>query len=59
MFVSSFLTTRDVAKRLRVTVPTVQKLIREGHLKAAKVGRAYLIEEGDLRAFIDSRKMQP
>ena len=56
MFINAYLTTREVAKRLRVTVPTVQKFIRDGHLKAAKIGRTYLIDESDLRDFLLSRK---
>lgn len=49
-------TTKEVAKRLRLKVETVQHYIRTSQLKAAKIGRSYLVASGDLDEFIRSRK---
>ena len=50
------LTTKEVAKRLRLKVETVQHYIRTGQLQAAKIGRSYLMASGDLDEFIRCRK---
>ena len=50
------LTSKEVARRLRVEVSTVQRFVRDGLLHASKIGRSYLVEEADLKAFIDARK---
>lgn len=49
---ASMLTTKEVARRLRVTPPTVQQYIRAGQLRASKVGRAYLVSQADLGDFV-------
>ena len=43
------LTTPEVAKKLGVTVSRVQALINEHRLPAQKLGRDFMIREGDLR----------
>lgn len=50
------LTTKEVAKRLRLKEPTVQKLCREGRLAASKVGRQYLVAPADLQAYLAAAK---
>lgn len=49
------LTTKEAAERLGVTVRRVNELITSGRLPAARFGRAYMIEEADLR-LVENRK---
>ena len=48
----SFLTVREVAKKLRITPGTLRLHIRKGDLPATKFGRQFLITEQDLRNYI-------
>lgn len=50
------LTVRDVAARLRLSVTTVNELIRSGKLTAYKVGASRRVDPRDLAAFIDERR---
>jgi excisionase family DNA binding protein len=45
---NKFLTTKETAERLEVSVRRVQAMITDGKLKAEKIGRDYLIEEKQL-----------
>jgi putative molybdopterin biosynthesis protein len=47
------LTTKEVMEYLKVTRPTVFKLIKTGQLKAAKVGRDYRIYKSDVDNFLE------
>jgi excisionase family DNA binding protein len=49
------LSTTQVAARLGVSVARVQTFIWEGRLAAIKVGRAYAIDEDDLKS-VENRK---
>ncbi|MEW6381429.1 MAG: helix-turn-helix domain-containing protein [bacterium] len=46
------LTTKEVMEYLKVTRPTVFKLIKTGQLRAAKVGRDYRIYRSDVDDFL-------
>ena len=46
------LTTREVMERLKVTRPTVIKLLRQGKLRAVKVGRDYRFIKSELDRFL-------
>ena len=46
------LTTKEVVAYLKVTRPTVFKLIKEGKLKASKVGRDYRFYKSDIAKFL-------
>jgi excisionase family DNA binding protein len=48
------LTTEEVADILKTSQRTVQRLIRQGHLKAHKVGRGYRVRDQDLVAFFQA-----
>src|SRR3712207_2581435 len=48
----NFLTTEQVAKRLRVHQNTIIRWIREGKLPAAKIGNMYRIKESTLASFV-------
>jgi excisionase family DNA binding protein len=49
-----YLTTGEVATRLRIRPRTVRWLIRTEQLTAQRIGEEFLIEESDLAAFIDA-----
>ena len=49
------LTTPQAAERLGVSIYRIQQFIREGRLPAEKVGRDWLIREGDLK-LVENRK---
>ncbi|HWT02559.1 MAG TPA: helix-turn-helix domain-containing protein [Pyrinomonadaceae bacterium] len=51
-----FLTTKQVADRLGVTIRRVQALITDGRLPAQKFGRDYMIKEKDLK-LVEERKV--
>jgi len=53
------LKTRQVAKELGVTPRTVAKWIRDGDLKAVKVGTNWRVRREELDAFIASRPTSP
>lgn len=48
------MTTVEAAKRIYTTAYTIRKYIRQGRLTAAKIGKQYLIREGDLNQFFES-----
>jgi excisionase family DNA binding protein len=49
-----YLTTFEVATRLRVSPRTVRWLIRRQQLTAQRIGEEFLIERSDLAAYIDA-----
>lgn len=53
-----FLTAKEVANILKLNVLTVYEYIRNGGLKAIKLGRDYRIEEKYLDTFIEKHKVQ-
>lgn len=46
------LTVKEVATRLHIHEETVRREIRDGHLKAYKPGRKYLVSEADLADYV-------
>ena len=44
-------TVQQAAERLKLHPKTVLRLIHEGRLKGARIGKSYRIQESDLRAF--------
>lgn len=51
----NLLTTKEVAKRLGISVQRVQELIKKGRLPAEKPARDYFVKESDLR-LVKNRK---
>ncbi|MBI2464200.1 helix-turn-helix domain-containing protein [Candidatus Peregrinibacteria bacterium] len=49
------LTSQDVASLLQIHQFTVLKYIREGKLKAIKIGRVYRVREIDIDDFLESQ----
>lgn len=55
MSLEGFLTTKEVAKKLGVSVGRIQQLIAEGRLPATKIGQTNLVKESDLK-LVENRK---
>ena len=51
------LTVEQVAAWARVSVETVRRWIRQGHLHARKPGRDYVLPTSSLRAFINDNTL--
>lgn len=51
-----YLSPEDIAERYSIKADTVRKWIREGKLRAAKIGRVWRVEETDLDNFIKFNK---
>jgi len=49
------LTVNEVADLLRVSRMTVYRLIKEGQLKALRVGRSYRLREDDVDEYLSAR----
>ena len=49
------LTVNEVAALLRVSRMTVYRLIKEGQLKALRVGRSYRLREDDVDEYLSKR----
>jgi excisionase family DNA binding protein len=53
------LTTSEVAERLGVTVQRIHQFIKDERLPAQKMGRDYIIREGDLKPLEDRKPGRP
>ena len=49
------LTVNEVADLLRVSRMTVYRLIKEGQMKALRVGRSYRLREDDVDEYLSAR----
>ena len=54
-----FLTTKQVAERLGVTIRRIQALIEAGRLPAQKFGRDYMIDARNLKLVKDRKVGRP
>jgi excisionase family DNA binding protein len=52
----NYMNTYHVAKSLGVNVQTVRHYIRQGELRAARVGKRYVVTQEDIDAFLERRK---
>ncbi len=52
---NSFMSTKEAAARLKISVRRVQALIASGRLPAEKIGNSFAIKESDLKS-VNSRK---
>lgn len=59
MSVEGFLTTKEVAEKLGVSVGRIQQLIAEGRLPATKIGQTNLVKETDLKLVQDRKTGRP
>lgn len=47
-------TIEDICFIAGISSQTVRQLLREGHLKGAKVGRKWVIQKSDFQSFLDN-----
>ena len=45
----------EISSILQVHIDTVRRYVKRGSLRAAKIGKAYRVQESDLKAFIEAR----
>jgi excisionase family DNA binding protein len=50
------LESKDIAERLNISMPTVSKYLKDGRIKAQKIGREWYITEENLESFIRGNK---
>ncbi len=55
--ISEFLTVHEVAALLRLSVLTIYKYIKEGHLEAVEFGGHYRVSHNSLNKFISIHKV--
>ena len=48
---------QEVCEILMMNIQTTRIYIKEGKLKASKVGRKYVITEEDFKAFLESQRV--
>ncbi len=58
LFTQNLLTLQEVAKILRINRSSVSRLLKAKELSYIVVGGRKLVEETDLQAFIDNRKVK-
>ncbi|OPZ59500.1 MAG: Helix-turn-helix domain protein [Candidatus Aminicenantes bacterium ADurb.Bin508] len=56
-FRERLMTPEEVAERLAITPKTVRRFLREGRLKAMKVGRLWRVRESDLLAYMKGERI--
>ena len=44
---------KDLSKKLKISIRTLRKYVKNGKLKAKKIGKAYYVTEPNLMAFLD------
>ena len=49
----------EVCELLKMNIQTIRIYIREGKLKASKVGRKYIITEENLKEFLEATQIEP
>ena len=53
---SEILTPEQAAEKLKVSIITVRRLLKNGNLNGFKVGRRWRIDESDLRKYIKRQR---
>ena len=51
----NYYTLKEISFRIKTSIPYLRKLIKQNKLKAHFIGRQYIVEETDLKYFINSR----
>ncbi len=54
--IEKLLTVEDVMGVLRISRPTLYRLLKAGRLEPVRIGKRTLFDPGDIRAFIDGSK---
>ncbi|HET9732698.1 MAG TPA: helix-turn-helix domain-containing protein [Acidimicrobiales bacterium] len=59
MATATWLSTKETAERLGVTLRTLYRFIDEGQLPAYKMGRVIRVREEDVESFLEAARIQP
>lgn len=51
-----YYTIKELSERLKLNIQTLRRYIKEGRLKASKVGRSYYVSEDQLAAFMSESR---
>ena len=54
--INKLLTVEDVMATLRISRPTLYRLLKAGHLIPVRIGKRTLFDPTDIRAFVDASK---
>lgn len=49
---------KELATLLKINIRTLQRYVREGKLKASKVGIHYIITEDSLKEFLEAQEVK-
>lgn len=49
----------EVVELLGLNIQTIRIYIKEGKLKASKIGRKYVVTEEAIKEFLEANKVQP
>lgn len=52
-----YYTLKEASEIMKVCIQTLRRYIASGKLKASKIGKAYLLDEEDIKSFIASQKV--
>jgi excisionase family DNA binding protein len=50
---------KEVVKLLGLNIQTIRKFIKEGKLKASKVGTHYMVTEDAIKEFLKANEVKP
>lgn len=50
---------KEVVKLLGLNIQTIRKFIKEGKLKASKIGTHYIVTEDAIKEFLKANEVQP
>lgn len=50
---------KEVVKLLGLNIQTIRKFIKEGKLKASKVGTHYMVTDEAIKEFLKANEVQP
>ena len=53
-----FFTAQELAKILKVNIMTIYRYIKNGRLKAYKIGKEFRIEKNDFNLFLNQNKVK-
>jgi excisionase family DNA binding protein len=54
--INTLLTVEDVMANLRISRPTLYRLLKSGHLIPVRIGKRTLFDPADIRAFVEASK---
>lgn len=53
-----FYTLEQLSKEINIAIPSLRKFIKEGELKASKLGTKYVISREDIKKWLEENKVK-